>query len=436
MNSAEQLKALEGVTELSTPQKVKKFLVSHMVTILFVILCAIGLRLSGLSMAFYLNDIVNRLARNSFLVLALIIPVLAGMGLNFAIVLGAMAGQSAIIAVTHWGFGGISGILLCAILSTPVALLLGWLTGKLLNRARGKEMITSLILGFFANGIYQLIFLLMVGSIIPMKNTALVLSRGVGLRSTIDLTGGLKYGIDDVIRTPFPRFVLIVAIIGLLFFGYRLFKLPRQAETEVRNKAKTRNTIVYLIIASALGIWGFMIMNSRSPINFVRVPTFTMLLIGILCLYNIFIEKTKMGQDFRTVGQDQHIAQVSGINVPKTRIKAILISTLLAAWGQIFFLQNLGAFSTYGSHEQVGMFASAAILIGGASVSKATVGHAILGTILFHTLFIVSPLAGRNLLGDAQLGEYFRSFVAYGVIGLSLGMHAWKKLIQARKAKK
>jgi simple sugar transport system permease protein len=146
--------------------------------------------------------------------------------------------------------------------------------------------------------------------------------------------------------------------------------------------------------------------------------------------------KTKLGQDFRTVGQDQHIAEVSGINVSRTRVLAIVMSTLLAAWGQIIFLQNLGAFSTYGSHEQVGMFASAAILIGGASVSKATVGHAILGTILFHTLFIVSPLAGRNLFGDAQLGEYFRSFVAYGVIGVALGLHAWKKLMQAKNQKK
>ncbi|WP_041721048.1 ABC transporter permease [Alkaliphilus metalliredigens] len=79
------------------------------------------------------------------------------------------------------------------------------------------------------------------------------------------------------------------------------------------------------------------------------------------------------------------------------------------------------------------MFAIAALLIGGASVTKATIGQALLGTVLFHTLFIVSPLAGRNMFGDAQLGEFFRSFVAYGVIGVSLGMHAWRKQIEARR---
>jgi simple sugar transport system permease protein len=31
------------------------------------------------------------------------------------------------------------------------------------------------------------------------------------------------------------------------------------------------------------------------------------------------------------------------------------------------------------------------------------------------------------LFNNAQIGEYFRVFVSYGVIALSLAMHAWKK---------
>ena len=52
---------------------------------------------------------------------------------------------------------------------------------------------------------------------------------------------------------------------------------------------------------------------------------------------------------------------------------------------------------------------------------------ALLGTLLFHTLFAVSPLAGKALAGDAQIGEYFRSFVAYAVITIALVLHAWQK---------
>lgn len=133
------------------------------------------------------------------------------------------------------------------------------------------------------------------------------------------------------------------------------------------------------------------------------------------------------------MGQDRHVAAISGIPVDHVRITAIVFSTVFASWGHIIFLQNMGAFSTYGSYEQVGLYAIAAILIGGATVTKATIGQALLGVFLFHTLFIVAPAAGRELFGDAQIGEYFRVFVAYGVIGLTLAMHAWKKILEGRQ---
>jgi simple sugar transport system permease protein len=355
-------------------------------------------------------------------VLALIIPVLAGLGLNFAVVLGAMAGQVGIIAATHLGVKGLAGILLCAGLALPLAVALGWMTGKLLNRARGKEMITTLILGFFANGVYQLVFLILIGTLIPMQNEVLVLSSGVGLRSTIDLTGGLKFGLDDVFKLRLPFFCVVFGgAAGALLFARRLIG-RRPGGTAV--------------IAAALAavLWGGYEMAAGSLLNNIQVPVATFLVIAGLCVFTFFIMKTKLGQDMRTVGQDIHVAEVSGINSNRVRIIAMIISTVLAAWGQILFLQNLGAFSTYGSHEQTGMFAIAALLIGGASVTRATIGQALLGIVLFHTLFIISPIAGRVLFGDAQLGEFFRSFVAYGVIGLSLGLHSWRKMLMARQA--
>jgi simple sugar transport system permease protein len=71
-----------------------RLLQKNIVPIVFIVLCTIGFHYSGLSWMFFANDLMTRLARNSFLVISLIIPVLAGMGLNFGIVLGAMAGSS------------------------------------------------------------------------------------------------------------------------------------------------------------------------------------------------------------------------------------------------------------------------------------------------------------------------------------------------------
>jgi len=421
--------------------KLRDLLTDNIVTVIFAILCIIGFQASGLTFSFYLNDIITRIARNAFLILALIIPVLAGMGLNFAIVLGAMAGQASIIAVAHWGITGWQGILLCAVVATPLAIIFGYLTGQLLNKTKGQEMITSLILGFFANGIYQMVFLILVGSVIPMKNEELILSTGVGVRTTIDLTGKLKYGLDDILKLSFPMFVLLCSIGLAIYAAYNYF-------SKKSLKANNKKHTIYGVTSLILIAFSIITMNAKSfgnasgslrkiileltMINNVKVPIATGFLIALLCLFTVFISKTKLGQDFKSVGQDMHIATVSGINSNRIRIIAIVISTVLAAWGQIIFLQNLGTFSTYGSHEQAGMFSIAALLIGGASVTKATIGQALLGAVLFHTLFIVSPLAGRNMFGDPQLGEFFRSFVAYGVIGISLGMHAWKQQMQAK----
>ncbi|MBB6218256.1 simple sugar transport system permease protein [Anaerosolibacter carboniphilus] len=411
---------------------IKNLLFENMVPLLFIIMCLIGIKLSELPVPFILNELVTRLSRNVFVVLALIIPVLAGMGLNFAIVLGAMAGQIAIIAVTHWQVGGLPGLLLTVLISTPFAILFGYLTGKLLNKTKGQEMVTSMILGFFANGVYQLLFLFLVGTIIPMKNPVLVISGGVGIKNTIDLLA-IKYSLDNIVKlNMFQALLVFGCCYAALLMGYLVYKVVVK-KSQSFNK---RKVFIQLILASVMIAIGVVMMNAVTMYKIVMVPMVTFVVIGILCLFNVFIVKTKLGQEFRTVGQDMHIAKVSGIHVDKVRIIAIVISTLLAGWGQIIFLQNLGTLNTYGSHEQVGTFAAAAILIGGASVSRATIGHAIVGTLLFHTLFIVSPLAGKNLLGSAEIGEYFRAFVAYGVIGVSLGLHAWKNQVSARRKAK
>jgi simple sugar transport system permease protein len=100
---------------------------------------------------------------------------------------------------------------------------------------------------------------------------------------------------------------------------------------------------------------------------------------------------------------------------------------MLAAIGQIIFLQNIGTMNTYNSHEQIGMFSIAALLIGGASVAKASIPNALSGVILFHAMFILAPRAGKELIGSAQIGEYFRVFVSYGIIALVLIMHQWRR---------
>ncbi len=336
---------------------------NNSVPLMFILICAIFIPLSGFSGSYLLNEIMTRLGRNAFLILSLLIPIMAGMGLNFGMTLGAMAGEIGLILVADWQIWGIPGLILAAIISIPISILLGLMCGKLLNRAKGREMITSYIISFFVNGLYQLVVLYMMGHIIPIAHNTLKLPRGYGIRNTVSL-------------------------------------LPMRQS-----------------IDNALAIY----------VGGVKIPVLTLIIIVLACLFIIWFRKTKLGQDMRAVGQDMEVARDAGINVERTRIISMVISTVFAGFGMIIYLQNLGNFPTYSAHTNVGMFCIAALLVGGASVEKASIGNVFLGVILFHTMFIVAPSAGTKIAGDSMIGEYFRVFVSYAVITVALVMYEAKK---------
>ncbi|MEG1684265.1 MAG: ABC transporter permease, partial [Oscillospiraceae bacterium] len=122
-----------------------------------------------------------------------------------------------------------------------------------------------------------------------------------------------------------------------------------------------------------------------------------------------------------------NVARDAGIKVERTRIIAMVMSTVCAGFGMVIYLQNMGNIATYSSHVQIGMFCIAALLVGGASVDKASIGNVFLGVSLFHLMFIVAPSAGAKITGDSMIGEYFRVFVSYAVITVSLIMYETKK---------
>ena len=348
-------------------QKILTFLGNNSVPIMFILICAYCIPASGFSAGYLLNEIVTRLGRNAFLILSLLIPIMAGMGLNFGMTLGAMAGQIALIFVADWQIWGIPGLILAAILSIPFSVGLGVFIGKILNKAKGREMITSYMIAFFMTGIYQLVVLYMMGSIIPIKHASIKLPRGYGIRNTVSLLQ-MRQSLDN-----------------LLSF----------------------------------------------TVGGVKIPVLTLILIALACLFIVWFRKTKLGQDMRAVGQDMEVARDAGINVERTRVIAMVMSTVFAGFGMIICLQNVGNFPTYTAHSQIGMFCIAALLVGGASVDKASIGNVFLGVILFHTMFIVAPKTGAAITGDSMIGEYFRVFVSYAVITVALVLYEAKK----RKAK-
>ena len=187
----------------------------YIVTYMFIALSIMFMAISDAKMYDVSKQLLLRLSRNAFIVLALIIPIIAGMGINFAITIGAMAAQIGLLLTISWGVTGVPGIMLAAGITLPLGSLFGFLIGKLLNRMKGQETIGSMILGFFANGAYQLLFLFIFGSIIPLsKNVTIVGASGV--QNTLNLTGdvGLYSAIDGILKIPF--LVAVYVLSGLM----------------------------------------------------------------------------------------------------------------------------------------------------------------------------------------------------------------------------
>ncbi len=348
-------------------QLILKFVRDNSVPIMFVLICAFCIPRADLSWSYLFNEVMTRLGRNAFLILSLLIPVMAGMGMNFGMTLGAMAGEIGLIFAADWQVWGIPGLILAAIISIPISILLGVMIGRLLNKSKGREMITSYMISFTMNGVYQFVVLFMMGPIIPIIHDSIKLPRGYGIRNTVSLLS-MRQSVDNLL---------------------------------------------------AFSVGG------------VKIPVLTLIIIAIACLFILWFRKTKLGQDMRAVGQDMEVARDAGIDVERTRVISMVISTVFAGFGMIIYLQNVGNFPTYSAHSQIGMFSIAALLVGGASVDKASIKNVFLGIILFHTMFIVAPRTGAAITGDSMIGEYFRVFVSYAVITLALVMYESKK----RKAK-
>ena len=93
----------------------KKAIAENKVIALFVVLCLGCMIIAETNVSYIVGEVFSRFSRNACLVLSLIIPCLAGLGMNFGIVVGAIAAQISIFAVVHFGFTGLGGFMLCAL---------------------------------------------------------------------------------------------------------------------------------------------------------------------------------------------------------------------------------------------------------------------------------------------------------------------------------
>ncbi|WP_352420894.1 ABC transporter permease [Proteiniborus sp.] len=147
----------------------------------------------------------------------------------------------------------------------------------------------------------------------------------------------------------------------------------------------------------------------------VTIPTGLIGFFFLCALIYWLFSISKKGASMKVAGSNEGFAKSNGINVDRERILGTILSTVLASIGIILYSQSFGFLQLYNAPLYSALPAVAAILIGGATLKKASIVHVIIGTLLFQSLLVVS-LPVINILSEGSMSEIIRIIVSNGII--------------------
>ena len=321
---------------------------------------------AGMNVPSFAGDVLRRWGMWGILVLAMVPSIQAGIGPNFGISVGIVPGlMGAVVSMDlrHRGFFDgitnetlfqVAGAVTAIVVGVTFAIFIGILYGLLNNRVKGSEMAVSVYVGFSAVALFNIVW-----ARLPVANPILILpGTGRGLRQVVNLRDDFGRAFDDLLSfgIPFPRGTMTVHT-GLLLVFFSLCFL------------------MYLFLKSRIG----MMMSSA--------------------------------------GANPEYARASGINVDRMRILGTTMSTALAAFGIVVYAQSFGFLQLYNAPLFMGFIAVASILIGGATVRRASVLDVLRGAFLLNGILVIAlPLTTHFIPDVPGIPEIIRIIATYGII--------------------
>jgi simple sugar transport system permease protein len=145
------------------------------------------------------------------------------------------------------------------------------------------------------------------------------------------------------------------------------------------------------------------------------IPTGALLAFALLAFLMWAFLHTKTGTAMTAVGSNPNFARAAGINIDRIRMLSVVMSTWLAAVGILMYEQGFGFIQLYMAPFNMALPAVSAILIGGASVNKASVTNVIIGTILFQGIVTMTPTVMNSMI-HMDISEVLRIIVSNGMI--------------------
>ena len=237
---------------------------------------------------------------------------------------------------------------------------------------------------------------------------------GATLSIEFGFTGPMSFVMAIVIATPF-------ALILGAGYGWLLNKIKggeMMIATYVGFSSVSFMCMMWLLLPykSPTMVWGFAGKGLRTTIslegfydkvlaNFLQInignlsiPTGTLLFFALLA-----------------VGSNPTFAKAAGVNVDKMRMLSVVMSTWLAAVGILVYEQGFGFIQIYTAPFYMALPAVSAILIGGASVNKASIANVVIGTFLFQGIVTMTPTVMNSMI-HMDMSEVIRIIISNGMI--------------------
>lgn len=146
-----------------------------------------------------------------------------------------------------------------------------------------------------------------------------------------------------------------------------------------------------------------------------EIPVGLFAFYGLVCIFIYFFFQTKVGRATIAVGENEAFSKLSGLDISRIRLIAIIISTVIAGFGICVYSQSYGFIQLYDEPLSMAFPAISAVLIGGSTGKKAYLFEAVLGTYLLQTMYLLTvPIANEILI--PELTEILRTFITYGII--------------------
>jgi len=147
----------------------------------------------------------------------------------------------------------------------------------------------------------------------------------------------------------------------------------------------------------------------------VTVPTGALLAFLGLCWVVWLFFRTRMGITIAAARSNPRFALAAGISDERTRMQAAILTTVLGAIGIVVYSQSFGFVQLYTAPLLMAFPAIACILIGGATVSRATIMNVLVGTVLFQSILTTAlPVTSQVIEGD--ISETARLIIQNGMI--------------------